>query len=303
MKLVSIVLRTLNEDRYLDELLSAVHRQELGEGIRLEVVVIDSGSNDETLSIVRRHGCRVTTIDKQEFTFGRSLNRGSEFADGDFLVYISGHCIPVGDTWLTDLLTPLFQERAVYVYGRQQGRDTTKYSENKLFNKYYPQESKIPQADIFCNNANAAIARHVWEEYRFDEEVTGLEDMELGKRLLDAGHQLAYVAEAVVFHIHNEPWIQTKRRYEREAIALQKIMPDVHVSLFDSAHYLMASVLADLSSALSEGCLFKECVNIVKFRTAQYWGAYKGNHEHRQLSRKRKENYYYPNKVIREHHR
>jgi rhamnosyltransferase len=145
--------------------------------------------------------------------------------------------------------------------------------------------------------------RNVWKEFRFDEEVTGLEDMELGKRLLDAGHHLAYTAEAVVYHIHDELWIQTKRRYEREAIALQKIMPDVHVSLLDSARYLMASVFADFSSALAEGCLLKECLNIVKFRTAQYWGAYKGNHEHRQLSRKRKENYYYPNKVIREHHR
>lgn len=303
MTLVSVVLRTLNEDRYLDELLSAVHRQSIGEGMRLEVVVIDSGSSDDTLSIARRHGCRVTTIEKQEFTFGRSLNRGSECADGDYLVFISGHCIPVGDTWLHDLLTPLLQEKAAYVYGRQMGRDTTKYSEKKLFNKYFPEKSRIPQADIFCNNANAAIVRAVWEEFRFDEEVTGLEDMELGKRLLDAGYHLAYAAEAVVYHIHDEPWIQTKRRYEREAIALQKIMPDVHVSLLDSARYLMASVFADFSSALAEGCLSQECLDIVKFRTAQYWGAYKGNHEHRQLSRKRKENYYYPNKVIREHHR
>jgi glycosyltransferase involved in cell wall biosynthesis len=302
-KRVSIVLRTLNEDRYLDELLSAIGRQTLDQDMELEVVVIDSGSTDNTLSIARQHNCRITTIDKQEFTFGRSLNRGSGFAQGDVLVYISGHCIPDGPSWLANLLSPLIDGKADYVYGRQCGRDTTKYSEKRLFAKYFPEESKIPQADIFCNNANAAILRQVWQAYQFDEDVTGLEDMELGKRLLEDGCQIAYVADAVVFHIHDEPWVQTKRRYEREAIALQKIMPDVHVSFVDSVRYLVVSVFSDMSSALAEGCFWRESLGILKFRSAQYWGAYRGNHEHRQLSRKRKENYYYPNKTIREHDR
>ncbi|RLA51493.1 MAG: glycosyl transferase family 2 [Gammaproteobacteria bacterium] len=303
MELISIVIRTLDEGRYLDELLSSAFNQKLDPGMQLEVVIIDSGSTDDTLSIAERHGCRITHIDKSEFTFGRSLNRGSEYANGDVLIYVSGHCIPEGQYWLANLVAPVVDGRATYVYGRQIGCETTKYSENKLFGKYFPGESKIPQADIFCNNANAAILRDVWEEYRFDEEVTGLEDMELGRRLLDDGCLIAYTADAMVYHIHDESWIQTKRRYEREAIALQKIMPDVHVSFLDMLRYLVVSVAADFSSALAEKCFLRESVDIVKFRIAQYWGAYRGNHEHRQLSRKRKENYYYPNKVIKEHHR
>lgn len=303
MRLVSIIIRTLNEQRYLDEVLTAVFRQNLGEGMSLEVVLVDSGSTDQTLEIAARYDCRITHISKDEFTFGRSLNRGSEFSDGDVLVYLSGHCVPQGDGWLLSLIMPVLENMAGYVYGRQIGRDTTKYSERKLFSKYFPEVSKIPQRDIFCNNANSAISRSTWERYLFDEEVTGLEDMELAKRILDAGGLVAYIADAVVFHIHDEPWIQTKRRYEREAIALQRIMPDVQVSLLDTMRYLFASIAADFSSAIAESVLFQQCISIVKFRTAQYWGAYRGNHEHRQLSRRRKENYYYPNKTIREHHR
>lgn len=303
MPLVSIVIRTLNEGQHLGELLSSISRLHLEAGIEAETVIIDSGSTDQTLAIASEYGCRVTTISKEEFTFGRSLNRGSDFARGEVLVYISGHCVPSDSNWLSKLISPLLQGDISYSYGRQQGRDTTKYSENKLFEKYYPKESKIPQTDFFCNNANAALRRAVWEQNKFDEEVTGLEDMDLGKRLLEQGGRLAYVADAVVFHIHNETWLQTKRRYEREAIALQKIMPDVHVSLLDSIRYLVASVVSDFTSAFAEGCFMKESLGIVRFRSAQYWGAYRGNHEHRKLSRRRKENYYYPNRVIRENHR
>src|SRR5690606_41754809 len=39
----------------------------------------------------------------------------------------------------------------------------------------------FPQDGFFCNNANSAISREAWERYRFDESVTGLEDMELAR--------------------------------------------------------------------------------------------------------------------------
>ena len=63
--------------------------------------------------------------------------------------------------------------------------------------------------------------------YQFDEELTGLEDMHLAKRLVAAGGLVGYVAEACVFHLHLERWTQIQRRFEREALALQQICPEV----------------------------------------------------------------------------
>ena len=83
--LASIVIRTLNEAVYLDDLLVMIAKQKT-QGLTHEVVLIDSGSSDGTVEIARRHGCRITTITKQEFSFGRSLNRGCDFAGGDILV-------------------------------------------------------------------------------------------------------------------------------------------------------------------------------------------------------------------------
>lgn len=83
--LVSIVIRTLNEEKYLDELLGAINFQEK-DGFNSEVVIVDSGSTDKTLEIARKYNSRVTYIDKKEFSFGKSLNIGCDYADGEYLV-------------------------------------------------------------------------------------------------------------------------------------------------------------------------------------------------------------------------
>lgn len=289
----SIVIRTYNEAKWLPELLAAVQAQRL-EGLAAETVIVDSGSTDATLAIAEAHQCRVVHIAKEDFTFGRSLNIGCEAARGESLVFISGHCIPVGEQWLANLIRPLREGRAHYVYGRQEGHPLTKYSEHQLFKKYYPERSVIPQPDIFCNNANSALLKSAWREHAFDETLTGLEDMELAKRLVATGRRIGYVADASVLHIHEETWSRVKNRYEREAIALRTVLPDVHVSFWDFVRYFAAGVLLDSGQAIQDKVFLKHAGEIVLFRLMQYWGTYRGNHHHRRLSAQRKEAYFYP---------
>jgi rhamnosyltransferase len=297
--LASIVIRTFNEEQYLDELLTEISNQN-NDIVENEVVIVDSGSTDATLSIAKKHNCRITHIKKTEFTFGRSLNVGCEFAKGDILVFVSGHCIPASRDWLDELCKPLVEKRVGYSYGRQIGRDTTKYSESKHFDKWFPEYSKLPQEGFFCNNANAAVVRAAWEKVGFNEELTGLEDMYLAKLLIEAGDKIGYVSSAPVYHIHDESWSQLRTRYEREAYALQKIMPEVHFSFTDFTRFFISGVMADFASAIQEKVFLKHCVEIMLFRYNHYWGTYKGNHEMRKLSAKQKFHYFYPKDVEKE---
>ena len=289
----SIIIRTLNEARYLDDLLMMISRQRT-DGIETQTVIVDSGSTDGTLEIARRHGCHIIYIAKSEFSFGRSLNRGCSHADGDVLVLISGHCVPVAEDWLQKLCQPLIDRQASYSYGRQIGDDDSNYSERRIFAKYFPEESAIPQEGFFCNNANSALLRKVWNDHPFDEGLTGLEDMDLAKRLVGLGHRIAYVAEAPVFHHHQESWIQVRRRFEREALALRSIMPEVHLSRLDVLLCVVRSVLGDCRSAARNGVRSTSYVDMLRYRWNQYVGAYMGNHEHRRLSRRAKERFFYP---------
>ena len=78
-------------------------------------------------------------IKKEDFSFGKSLNVGCNFSNGDYLVFVSGHCIPVDNHWLENLVSPL-EDNCGYTYGKQIGRGTTKFSENQLFKKYFPDQ-------------------------------------------------------------------------------------------------------------------------------------------------------------------
>lgn len=290
---VSVVIRTLNEAKHLDELLNSIKTQSF-HGFTTEVVIVDSGSTDRTLQIAEAHGCHIEHIAKSEFSFGRSLNVGCRAADGDILVIVSGHCVPINQNWLQHLCQPILDGKAQYTYGRQYGGLQSYFSEHCIFAKYFPETSKIPQQNFFCNNANAAIRRDVWMAHLFDEELTGLEDMELAQRLLGSGGKIAYVAEAGVYHYHNENWAQVRRRFEREAIALKKIMPQLHVNIWDTVRYISNSVYKDWRTARREKNGHGGLKDILLYRWNQYIGSWRGNQEHRQLSHKEKEKYFFP---------
>ena len=78
---------------------------------------------------------------------------------GDILVFISGHCVPTDEHWLQRLCQPLMDGRAQYTYGRQIGGPESRFSECRIFEKYYPMQSRVPQSGFFCNNANSAPSR------------------------------------------------------------------------------------------------------------------------------------------------
>ena len=290
---VSIIIRTHNEERHLASVLGNIKTQQ-AELLSKEVIIVDSGSEDRTEEIAESFGCRILHIAKEDFTFGKSLNVGCAAATGEFLAFVSGHCVPATNDWLANLIRPLRENLCVYSYGRQIGNENSKFSECQLFKKYFPEISQTPQQGYFCNNANAALKHEVWEINQFNEELTGLEDMELAKRLVKHGYKIGYAADAPVFHIHDEGWRKLRRRYEREAIALQRIMPEVHISFLDFLRYSASAVLLDMGAALGEKVLLKNFPEIVMFRLTQFWGAYQGNHERRMMSRELKEKYFFP---------
>jgi glycosyltransferase involved in cell wall biosynthesis len=289
----SIIIRTFNEKRYLPALLASLSRDLLASSI--EIIVVDSGSTDGTLDIARSHGVRLLTINRNEFSFGRSLNTGCQAARGEVLVFISGHCVPTSEEWLLRLTTPLLDGKAQYSYGRQIGGCETRFSEQRIFRKYFPPSLEEAQGGCFCNNANAALLAAAWKRYRFCEDLPGLEDMELAKRILKGGGTLCYMPEAIVHHCHHETWRLIKRRYEREALALRHILPEIQLDWIDALRFFIAGVTGDAGEALKQHQLSRFAREILAFRFAQYYGTWRGCRSHARWSRALKERYFYPN--------
>src|SRR5262245_39805768 len=197
----SIVIRAYNEERYIDRLLQGIRQQTLKD---VEIIIVDSGSTDSTVSIAESFGARIERIPSNEFTFGRALNFGVREATRELVVIASAHVYAVYPDWLESLLHPFEDKKVALTYGKQRGPDSAKYSEQQIFHQWYPDVSNLNQLTTFCNNANAAIRKSLWEKNPYDETLTGLEDLAWAKWAKEEGYKIAYLAEAEIIHIHNE---------------------------------------------------------------------------------------------------
>ncbi|QQS05320.1 MAG: glycosyltransferase family 2 protein [Fibrobacterota bacterium] len=147
MKKISLVVRTYNESKHLGSLLEMVKRQKLDD-LEVEVVLVDSGSTDGTVGIAEAVGAKIVKIEKNQFTFGRSLNLGCQHAQGDVLVIVSGHCVPVDDQWLQRITAPVLEGRCDYAYGRQMGAMNRSSARSKSSPSTSPLARKTPLEGI-----------------------------------------------------------------------------------------------------------------------------------------------------------
>jgi len=288
---VSIVIRCLNEERMIERLLSGIAAQSMTPA---QIVIVDSGSSDATLDIARRHPVDIYTIEPTEFSFGRSLNRGIAAATGQVVVIASAHVYPLYDTWLEHLTQPFEDPAVALTYGRQVGGATTPFSESQVLASWFPAESHAHQDSPFANNANAAIRRSAWEALPYDEELTGLEDLDWAAKALGRGMSISYVAEAPVAHVHDERFAQTLNRYRREAIAHRRIFDDPRMGRLEAARLLLGNVASDYVHATRERKLLRNLVSIPRFRTAQFLGTYQGFSQRGEVPAELRRRFYYP---------
>jgi glycosyltransferase involved in cell wall biosynthesis len=289
---VSIVIRCYNEEEHIGRLLSGIMQQTLRD---VEIILVDSGSTDATLAIASRYPVRILSIRPEQFSFGRSLNLGCSAASGEFIVIASAHVYPVYKDWLEQLLAPFVDPDIALVYGRQRGNEQTKYSEQQIFARWFPAQSCPRQEHPFCNNANAAIRRALWQQWPYDETLTGLEDLDWARRVMLQGYQIAYAADAEIVHVHNESPRRIYNRYRREAIALKRIFPQEHFNWWDFVRLFAANVLSDYYHAWRDQALWHNMASVLQFRLMQFLGTYRGFIQHTPVNSRLKRAFYYPN--------
>lgn len=295
----SIVIRCYNEEQHIGRLLSGLMQQTVQD---VEIIVVDSGSTDATVLIASQYPIKLISIRPDEFSFGRSLNLGCQAATAEFIVIASAHVYPVYQDWLEQLLKPFADPAVGLVYGKQRGNDRTQYSEHQIFATWFPDQSLPLQAHPFCNNANAAIRRTLWEQQPYDESLTGLEDLDWAKRVMPSGYRIAYRAEAEIIHVHEETPQRIYNRYRREAIALKQIFPQEHFTLWDFVRLFVSNTISDYYHAFHDRVLSENLIAIPMFRWMQFLGTYHGFTRRQPVTSQLKQTFYYPRGLKRTHH-
>jgi rhamnosyltransferase len=288
---VSLIVRCFNEEAHIGRLLtgalSQTHPPE-------EIVVVDSGSTDETLFIASTFDVQVVSIAPELFSFGHALNVGIAASTAEIAIFASAHVYPVYDTWIEELIAPFDDECVALTYGRQQTPSDGRFSEQRLLSQWFPAQSVRRQRHPFCNNANAAIRRSAWEQRPYDEQLTGLEDLDWAKYAMENGHSIAYVADAPVIHVHDESPKQVFNRYRREAIAHKDIYNDQEMGMATAARLATINILGDYREAVKTRQLQENIFDIPRFRIAQFLGTYRGFAQSGPVTDVLKRRFYYP---------
>jgi len=205
--LISIILRSYNEEKWIGHCLQAIYAQEFQ---NFEVILVDNNSTDRTLEKAKQFPITILNIDK--FRPGESLNIGIRASRGEFIVCLSAHCLPVNNKWLGNLLRNFEDSEVAGVYGRQEPMSFTPDTDKRDLMTIFGLDKKVQYKDSFFHNANSMLRRDLWERIPFDEEITNIEDRLWAREILQLGYKIIYEPEASVYHHHGIHQNQNKER-------------------------------------------------------------------------------------------
>jgi len=206
---VSILLVVKNGRPYLEESLPLLQGQDYGGAV--EFVAVDSGSTDGTVELLAEGGLAVHEIPPEEFHHGRTRNLAASMASNEILVCLSQDALPANESWLRHLVAPFADPRVGGVYGKQTAPAWMGARRRQSLASEYPETRQVrdPESIAHYNpghfrfsNANAALRRVCWEQFRWDETVLLAEDQGLCRDLLHGGWVVIYEAAAEVIHGH-----------------------------------------------------------------------------------------------------
>jgi rhamnosyltransferase len=216
---VSIVLLLKNASPYLVETLEAIFTQQIS--VDYEVIAIDSGSEDQSVELLKAYPVRLIRIPAAEFNHGETRNLGGREAaeTSRFIVYLSQDAKPANPNWLASLIAALEMDpRVAGVFSRHIPRPnstpsmvrqlTTVWQSGGASRLVKEMPASLTEFEknkfhyIFFSNTSSAIRREVWQQTPF-RRVNFAEDAVWADEVLRCGYKIVFEPESVVIHSHD----------------------------------------------------------------------------------------------------
>lgn len=257
---LSVVIPTKNAGPEFDRTLSSLACQVID--AEVEVIVIDSGSEDETLSIAQRHNAKVIQIDPRAFNHGETRNMAIRQAVGEFVVLTVQDAVPSDKAWLSRFLSWFRRDDGIAgVFGKQTARPDADLlaaweveAHNRIFDKGARVKS-LPSREDFLrcdfmerfdlalfDNVCSAIRKSVWEKFPF-RRAEFAEDLEWCLEVMRAGYKIVHEPGATVLHSHNRPALY---RFKRHFVTTKRVMEVLEADAEDFSQFTDSSMLSDL---------------------------------------------------------
>lgn len=169
-----------NEAENLPCVLSAVREAINNYGGNAEIILVDNGSDDSTIEIAKKNGCRV--LGDGTATISRLRNMGVREAQGDIIAFLDADCV-VDRNWLTYCLEK-FSDARIGVVGTRAIPD--------LRNPSWVEEGWFrlisgaarPDYPNWLGTSNLLVRKSVFSEAGgFDEKLETAEDVDFCRRI------------------------------------------------------------------------------------------------------------------------
>ena len=217
--MISIIIPTYNAQKHLPKLLESLKNQT----ISFELIIIDSSSTDNTVKIAKEYTDNVIVIPQNDFDHGGTRAKVAKLAQGDILVYLTQDALPFDEDTVQNIIKVFEDEEIGAAYGRQLSYEgTTLFGKhlrefNYTENAYVRDKTDIKNFGLktaFLSDSFAAYRKSTLESAGWfkDGLILG-EDTYVGAKMILAGHSLAYVSNAQVYHSHSYGVWQEFKRY------------------------------------------------------------------------------------------
>ncbi|MBP2673622.1 MAG: rfbN [Deltaproteobacteria bacterium] len=232
---ISVIVPVMNGGEALAELFRKIRSQKKVEEV--EIIVLDSGSTDDSAAIAESFGCRVIGIPREEFNHGATRNVGAGQAKGDYLVFTVQDAVPVSDYWLYAMASPfrwapdlgavsarqftrpeadlfsLWTNDAVNAMIGLERDSVYGLSPSFDFSGWNRLDPLTKRRASFVDDVSSCIPKSAHGEAPF-RSLANAEDIDLGIRMLEKGKRLGYLTSTGVFHWHDRgPDYFLKRSY------------------------------------------------------------------------------------------
>jgi GT2 family glycosyltransferase len=202
---LTVVVPTRNSALTLDTVLNAIRASQLAADM-YEVIVVDDASLDESVAVAARHADTVVRLSGRALGPAYARNRGVELARGDVVAFVDGDVVVKTDTLprLLSMLRDRPELDAVSASHDQKPGSSNFISQYwNLLVRFGETRHGGGRAHFFAGCAavrrKALTSAGMYDEWRFP---TGcVEGLELGQRLVGAGHKVALSRDLEVTHL------------------------------------------------------------------------------------------------------
>lgn len=196
----SFIIRTFNEEKWIGTVIGTLLSQTRKD---FEIIVIDSGSMDKTVEIVKKYPVKLIEIPHNEFGFSTTLNSGIKRSRGKYIGILSGHSVPISKTWYEEGMKNFQDPKVAAVTGNYIALPDAHITE-KIGEIITIIKQKKEHFTPWMTNTNAIIRKDLWKVYPFDEDLDkdGCEDYDWASEMIARGYDIIKDPKFNVRHSH-----------------------------------------------------------------------------------------------------